>query len=324
MFIQFGKELRLVGGNPDGVKMQLDPGVYNISVVEEGRSQYIHLEKTEKYKKTKILDAGVFKKIETYVNNFLMDEMFEARKIMHSLDKIGLLFTGEPGTGKTFLAGQICQKLVDEKNAIAIVTSNFSDYNLPKLIDSLRESNPDAFMVVVMDEFEKCAEWKLRDGGLLSYLDGNLSRNNVMNIALVNSTSSMKDFLLDRPGRFELVSNFDEHDDVVLKALVTSMAPVDYVERLDIDYITKQLIVEDRRTVDNINITLRDSIAELLYFDKHGSIKTFNSFKKEGKAPAGKKKIGFAPAKKMQTTKEQELIREFLFEEMKESVACTG
>jgi SpoVK/Ycf46/Vps4 family AAA+-type ATPase len=314
MFIKLNEEYRLVPGKPSDIKLTLDPGVYNIRIVNDGRSSFVHFKEITRYKNTKILDAGVFKRVKTYVENFLADEMFEARKAMNSLDKIGLLFAGDPGTGKTFLAGQICQMLVERKDAIAIMTNTFSDYNLPQLVDTIREANPDKFIVVVLDEFEKCKEYRLEDGELLSYLDGSTSRNNVMNLALVNATSSMKDFLLKRPGRFEVVYDFSEKDDAVLRAMIEGMTPDAYQERIDMDYMAKQLIAEQRRTVDCINIAIRDAIAEIIYFDNHGAFKVFNSFKAGAKQPT--KKIGFKSTRKLEldgkTAKEAQ-------EELKES-----
>lgn len=278
MFIKLGKEFRVVSGDPTDIKMQLDAGVYNIRVVKEGWTSHVHLEQTNRYKGTKMLGVGVFKKIEKHIDDFLSPEMFEARTIMGSLNKMGLLFSGDPGTGKTFFAGQIGQKLADEKDAITIITNSFNDFNLPQLVDAIKSDNPDRFIVVVMDEFEKCKEHQLENGELLAYLDGATSKNNVLNIALVNAKSSMKNFLLKRPGRFEIAYDFDERDDSVLEALVKNMIPERFLERIDFAYITKQLIIEQRRTVDCINIAIRDAIAEILYFDKYGAFKSFNSF----------------------------------------------
>lgn len=290
MFLQLGKELRMVSGKPSDIKMRLDAGVYNIRVVADGRTNYLHFEKTERYKETTILDAGVFKKVERHVDNFLTPEMYAARKSMRSLNKMGMLFAGDPGTGKTFLAGQIGQKLADEIDAITIMTNTFTDFNLPQLVDAIRDSEPERMIVVILDEFEKCKEYQLQDGDLLGYLDGNTSRDNVLNIALVNATSNMKSFLLKRPGRFEQVYDFDEKDDKVLEALVRSMTPKEFVDRIDSLYITQQLIIEGRRTVDCITIAIRDAIAEIIYFDNHGAFKSFNSFT-SGITTA--KKIGF-------------------------------
>jgi SpoVK/Ycf46/Vps4 family AAA+-type ATPase len=290
MFIKVKQAYRMVSGDPKNIVPELKPAVYKVSLVVEGMDKFVQFEETKRYKSTKIIDAGVFKKIDTYIDNFLADEMFEARKILGMYNKLGLMFTGTPGSGKTMLAGQIAQKFVDKKQAIAIMTNTFWEFDLPKLVDAVREQNPNSFVVVIMDEFEKCKEYKLQDGELLSYLDGNTSRDNVLNLALVNSTSSMKDFLLKRQGRFEQVYNFDEENDSVLKAFINCMTPKAFIGRLDTDYIARQLISEKRRTVDSISIAIRDSIAEILYFDKYGAFKTFNSFAISG---VSDKKVGF-------------------------------
>jgi hypothetical protein len=76
--------------------------------------------------------------------------------------------------------------------------------------------------------------------------------------------------------------------------MVKSMTPQPYDTRIDINNIAEQLIKENLRTVDSINIAIRDAIAEVIYFDKHGSFKTFNSFKGGLKMPK-KRKVGFNP-----------------------------
>lgn len=317
MFLQLGKELRMISEKPSDIKMRLDAGVYNIRVVPEGRSNYLHFDKTERYKGTTILDAGVFKRVERHVDNFLTPEMYAARKAMRSLNKMGMLFAGDPGTGKTFLAGQIGQKLADEKDAIAIMTNTFTDYNLPQLVDTIREDEPDRMIVVILDEFEKCKDYQLQDGNLLGYLDGNTSRDNVINLALVNATSNMKSFLLKRPGRFEQVYDFDEKDNKVLEALVRSMTPEEFVNRIDAAYITQQLIVESRRTVDCITIAIRDAIAEIIYFDNHGAFKSFNSFTS---GITTTKPVGFSNNKPI--VKDEDI--EILYDELASKDCCSS
>lgn len=292
MFIKDNNEYKLTKGNPDSIVSILEPGVYAMELKIEGMYKSLWFKRDRRYEGTSILNAGIFKKVEKYVEDFICPSMAKARKVLKGLNKLGLMFLGDPGTGKTFLAGQIAEKFVKEKNAIAILVNEFWKFNLSKVVDDVRENNPDDFIVVIMDEFEKCQKYQLEDPDLLAFLDGNASKDNILILALANATSNMKTFLLDRPGRFEQIFNFDEKVPEVIEALVGSMTPKEYKDRIDIKFISSQLINLKKTSVDNMKIAIRDAIAEIIYFDDNGSFRSFNSLNLAANTVIGKS-IGF-------------------------------
>lgn len=277
MFLQENNQYKLIDGNPDGLSPTLKPGIYSIDVVKSMFSSSMYFKPIKNYENSSILDAGVYKKVEKYVDDFLSSAMSKARAALKGLSKLGLMFLGDPGTGKTFLAGQIAQKLVTEKEAVAIILTDFWKYNLSKLVDQIRNDDPDRFIVVIMDEFEKCQRHQLEDPDLLAFLDGSNSKNNILIIALANATTNMKDFILNRPGRFEQIYNFDEKDPKVTEALALSITPKEFRDRIDIKFIAAQLIANKKSSVDNIRIAIRDAIAEIIHFDDTGEFKSYNS-----------------------------------------------
>lgn len=307
MFLKEGNKYKLISGNPESMMPELDPGIYSLEIVREGMSVSLYLKKDGRYEGTSMLGVGVFKRVEDYVSDFMSTSMGKARKVLKGLNKLGLMFLGDPGTGKTFLAGQIAQKLVDENKAVTIMINEFWKYNLSKIVDDIRENNPNQFMVIILDEFEKCQRHQLEDPDLLAFLDGNASKDNILILAMANATSNMKDFILNRPGRFEQIFNFDEKDPNVIEALVNAMTPTEYKERIDTKFIAGQLIQLKKTSVDNIKIAIRDSIAEIIHFDDYGIFKSFNSLNTNSKDVVAKP-IGFVKSEELDLDGKIELI----------------
>jgi len=167
------------------------------------------------------------------------------------------MLSGDPGTGKTFLAGQIAQEVCDEYNAIAIMVDKVSDYS--GLIDSIRQADPLRTIVIIIDEFEK--SFKSWETEPLSFLDGSKSRDNVMVIATVNDHGLLPGYITDRPSRFEKVFEFDFGDKVVLSNIISSLIPEEWKANIDVKTLTSDLLEQENKSIDKIKHIIRDVIA---------------------------------------------------------------
>jgi len=269
----------LMPGQMNETKEKLEAGVYNLNLIPQGMSEpLISFEKTTKYEGGMIIKGGVFDEAHASLDKFAEPEMYEARNDMGMMHKVGVIFDGKPGTGKTFLAGQVCERFAREHNAIGIISTQHK-LPYPEIIDSIREFDKDRLIVLVMDEFEKSNARHYTS--MLSFLDGSDSRDNIIVIATINDISDMPSYLKDRPGRFENILKFRSDDKLILKSIVTQCIPEKYKKDFNVDTLVTQFTTKsnaerfglknerDDFTVDRLRVVIRDLIA--------GKIKEHNS-----------------------------------------------
>ena len=264
MFIKEKSAYKLVDTDSIEVVKRLEPGVYNMKVRKNMFSKDIMFEHNDKYKKGMNITTGIFKEIKQYIDDFFSVEMHTVREEMQMNNKLGLLFKGLPGTGKTYLAGQLAERYAQEKNAIGIMTTASDEVDLGDVIKYIRltDSDPDRLIVFIMDELEK--KRISNDSAFLSFMDGADSKDNILIIATVNKTKDLPNTLLQRPGRFERIFDFKSEKDEVIKNIVTDIIPTQYHNRIDLDIFVKGLISSNKTTIDYIRIEVRNILTSIL------------------------------------------------------------
>jgi len=316
MFIRRGeKELEIIPGNTKDVVGKLDAGVYNFRIVEDPwRGPKLFLEPNVRYRDASLLDSGTFKHAVEHVTDFMSEKMYEVRAAMGSIHKLGLIFNGKPGTGKTFLAGQIAEKLVKEHDAIGVMAVGEPKVELAKLVDSLREEEPDRLICLIIDEYEKRRHGEV---DVMSFLDGSNSRSNVIVIATVNSTKKLPETITNRVGRIEQIYNFDEVDVAVITKTIESIIPEKYSKLLDIKALVQRVIKGsdiDRR-IDNIALMVRNAIFNKLSGRKDDQLSSENNL--IGKVKNSSKKLANTVTKRARGGKKR---AKALLEEMKDMI----
>lgn len=297
-----GKIFNIPNFKESNTFLKLNAGVYNLKFQTQGMNKVPYFEQTDKYTKGVNIDIGVFKDINDYIEMFLSPEMRKAREEMNMMHKLGLLLHGAPGTGKTFLCGQIAESLAKKYNAISIITTEFTQFDV--MVDVLRTNDdPNRLVLIVIDEFEKGVR-RVDTSEILSFLDGTTSKDNVIVLATVNDMSELRSYYTERPGRFEGIFEFDMSKEEVTKAIVNSLTPSSFIDKLDTTQIIKNVCKGNTKdkTIDNIRILIRNEIAKT-FTDKHSKINLLDKFKKVTKT-----KIGFKPhdeTKKTDLTSEE-------------------
>lgn len=288
------------------VRDKLEAGVYSLTIERDWSHTWIYLELNNRYKNGKEINTGVFKEARDHVDFFIDPIAQETRQELGLMHKLALIFNGGPGTGKTYLAGQIMEKLVREKNAICIMSKGEPKIDIHELIDMIRIEDPDRFIGILIDEYEKS---KGEDLDMLSFLDGTNSRNNVMVIATVNSTKRLPETIINRIGRIERVYNFDTEDTEVIKAMIESVIPDQYKDKVKSEELALEFIEYGvKPSIDFITVLVRNKVYEIksnkdapLLLE---NIKKYNDRKDKKK----KKVVGFATANdnRAEETKEKE------------------
>jgi KaiC/GvpD/RAD55 family RecA-like ATPase len=312
MFIQQKEnpnKYELIPRKAEDVKPKLDAGVYTITTVKTWSGMEIYLELNTRYRSGKEINTGVFKEAREHVDFFVDPIAFETRDELGMMHKLALIFNGGPGTGKTFLAGQIMEKLVREKDAICIMSKGEPRVDLHVLIDQIRTEDPDRFIGILIDEYEKCQGDEL---DMLSFLDGTNSRNNLLLIATVNSTKRLPETIINRIGRIERVYNFDTDDTDIITAMIDSVIPDTYKNILKAEAIALEFIEYGvKPSIDFITVIVRNKIYE--YKSNKEAPLLLENIKKSKARKDKKKPVGFetpndnrGELSKKQIEKEQE------------------
>lgn len=304
------------------VKAKIDPGVYNVtSITSPWEGTHVWLTLNTRYKKGKEINTGVFKEAKEHVEFFIDPLAYESRTELGLMHKLALIFNGGPGTGKTYLAGQLMEKLVREKDAICIMSKGEPVVKIHEIIDWIRTEDPDRFIGVVIDEYEKS---KGEDLDMLSFLDGTNSRDNMLLIATVNSTKRLPETIINRIGRIERVYNFDTEDTEVIKAMIESVIPTAYAETIKAEDLALEFIEYGiKPSIDFITVLVRNKVYEL----KSGkdSPLLLENLKKSKSRRDKKRPVGFATPNdnrgEVSEKEEQEKVeREEAIQEQKEAV----
>lgn len=270
MFINEVERYRILDTDFTETSQSLPAGVYDLEMVRTFFGKNLFLKPNTSYQKGVIIKSGIFKTVWDYMESFYSIEKVQTRNVLKMKNKLGLMFNGTPGTGKTFLAGQIAQYYAETENAIGILV-NEGDVDFASLIDVVRKHDKHRKVIVIIDEFEK--NYDGRNSQLLSFLDGADSKEDVILIATTNKYKHLPDYLIDRPGRFEKIFTFDVTEDDVVKSMIKALLTRKYYRQINVGKIIRTIKANNITSIDKIRMLLKEELeAYFTRFNKKKAI----------------------------------------------------
>lgn len=170
------------------------------------------------------MELGVKELYDDMINFFDKKEVFDKYNMVRK--RSSLLF-GPPGTGKSFSAIHLCKKVIQEYDAIVILTPP-KDTGFDSLTSGFREPLQDRTTIFMVEEL---TEAKGKKEEILSFLDGENSWNNSYAIGTTNYPGKLDKNIVDRPGRFDKVIEVDEPDKQERKKYLESVTDRTYTDK---------------------------------------------------------------------------------------------
>jgi hypothetical protein len=149
-----------------------------------------------------ILDPEIYKRIDDTVFNFFNHkDKFKTANIPF---KRGVIFSGLPGTGKT-LSGKIIMNYLKDITFIWVTARDFDNLPTSYLFDMARELQP---AVLFIEDVDACLRGSTLDN-IKTQMDGLESNEGILTILSTNFPNQLPKTLIDRPGRFDDVIEFE-------------------------------------------------------------------------------------------------------------------
>ena len=144
--------------------------------------------------------------------------------------KRGLILWGPPGSGKTSALQKMAQHMIREKGGV-VVMADRPDVTI-QCLHMLRKVEPTRPLIVVYEDLDALVE-RWGESDYLSLLDGEAQISNVVNVATTNYPERLDRRFVDRPGRFDRITEVGMPSIEARLAYLSAKAP-------DVDELTRQ------------------------------------------------------------------------------------
>lgn len=176
----------------------LPPGAYNLAFDPNSGQLFFQLIKMN-YDQLIDLPSPEYETVMKEVNTFLNADTKAKFDEYGFLYKRSFLLHGKHGTGKTCIVNRVGEKVIANGG---IILFNPDVQLLKMAFKVLDDVQPGRTTMVIFEEFEQLL--KHSEGELLSILDGEIQKDNIMYLATTNHFNMIPD-RLRRPGRFATI-----------------------------------------------------------------------------------------------------------------------
>lgn len=219
--------------------------------------------------------SGVVQEVVAITNKFLGKDSREVYKELKITHKMGMLFYGKQGTGKTSTCMLIMKELSDTHKAICLDCTGKTLRFVRECIRRIREiqKNP---IVVFVDEFESSIRGE--EEQYLTFLDGNDSIDNLIFIGCTNYLEKIPDRIKKRKSRIKYLRDINSLPIGVYREYLSNKIP-----SMNIDLVAKfsYLASEKGLTIDQFKHALIDYKLEDISMEK--AVKAASKFNDNGK-----------------------------------------
>lgn len=241
----------------------LDAGFYNVEVINVNGNLEVALSTKENKETLKIHQFPDYQKINSLIGSFFSNNVKDKITTLGFFHKVGILFYGKEGTGKSTIIKYYCERLVKEQEALVFYFNNKHRIYTPwKFIKNIRktQSNP---IVIVFEEFDELINNGL-EPELKELMDGHESINDCLFFATTNYIDKIPAAIKDRPSRFKYSLNIEglqlESD---IKELLNNMI-ADICTEEEIDILSSDL---KGKTLDEIKQFCIDKIMDISHYE---------------------------------------------------------
>lgn len=196
LFVENGEEYRPY--KMDGTHLELPAGAYS-PYWDHGRDQVV-------FNKLKLncdniidLPSKEYDYVISQMRHFLSPETKQKYQDNGFLYKRSAMLHGKPGTGKTVIVNRVTQEALAKG---AVVLFNPDPAYMVEFFEALEATAPDKLTLVIFEEFEDLVQKHEND--LLSLLDGEVQKNNIIYLATTNYIDQIP-IRMQRPGRFSSI-----------------------------------------------------------------------------------------------------------------------
>lgn len=201
---------------------KLSPGFYSVDNIGGMFQTIIAFEPVKEKDKIIPLEGGILSEVFNKIRVFSKEETKIKYKEMSVAHKLGMIFYGPQGTGKTCLSNFLIKELVKQKDAVCLDVTELTVGFITSVVEDLRTIQ-DNMLVLFVDEMD--ASIKNQEEKWLTLLDGVNSIDNCIIIGCTNYIEKIPDRIKKRPSRIKYLFEIKAFPIEVYKQFIVEKIP---------------------------------------------------------------------------------------------------